>query len=66
MGNLLQGLKRRKVFLVAATYAVAAWLLIQVSELVLPNFDAPTWVNQTIIYVLLICFPLLLILFLGV
>jgi hypothetical protein len=40
MGNLLQELKRRKVFRVSAVYAVVAWLLIQVVDVVLPTFNA--------------------------
>ena len=36
MGKLLEELKRRKVFKVAAVYAVAAWVLIQVADTVLP------------------------------
>lgn len=54
MYNLLQELKRRKVFRVAAVYAVAAWLLIQVADVVLPTFGAPGWVNQTIIFLFII------------
>ena len=30
MGKLLEELKRRKVFRVAAVYAVVAWLLVQI------------------------------------
>ena len=62
MGNLLQELKRRKVFRAAAVYAVVAWLLIQVAGEILPTFDAPQWVNQTIILVLILGFPLALVL----
>ena len=51
MGNLFQELKRRKVFRVAAVYAIVAWLLIQIAGEVLPTFNAPEWVNQTIIFV---------------
>ena len=56
MGNFFQELKRRKVFRVAAVYAVVAWLLIQVSDVVLPTFDAPSWVNQTIIFLFILGF----------
>ena len=50
MGKLFEELKRRKVFRVAAVYAVVAWALIQVADVVLPTFGAPGWVNQTIIF----------------
>ena len=57
MGNLFQELKRRKVFRVAAVYAVVASLLIQVVVEILPTFNAPQWVNQTIILVLMLGLP---------
>ncbi len=50
MSGILQELKRRKVFRVAAVYGVVAWLLTQVSDVVLPTFGAPVWVNQTFIF----------------
>ena len=57
MGDLFQELKRRKVFRVAAAYVVIAWLLIQVTSTVLPTFNAPDWVNQSIILLFVIGFP---------
>ena len=62
MGNLFQELKRRKVFRVAAAYAIVAWLLIQVADVVLPNFNAPQWVIQTIILVLMLGLPVAVVL----
>jgi Na+-transporting methylmalonyl-CoA/oxaloacetate decarboxylase gamma subunit len=56
MGKLLEELNRRKVFRVAAVYAVVAWVLIQVADVVLPTFGAPEWVNQTIIFLLILGF----------
>ncbi len=35
MGKLFEELKRRKVFSVAAVYAVVAWLLIQIADVIL-------------------------------
>jgi hypothetical protein len=55
-------LKRRNVYRVAITYAVVAWLLIQVASILLPTFDAPLWVMKTLTLVLLIGFPLALVL----
>jgi len=34
-------LKRRKVYRVAAAYAVVSWRLIQAASIFLPTFDAP-------------------------
>ena len=62
MGNLFQEIKRRKVFRVAAVYAVVAWLLIEVTSTILPTFDAPTWVNQSVTLLLILGFPIALIL----
>jgi hypothetical protein len=62
MGNLFQELNRRKVFRVAAMYAIVAWLIIEVASEILPTFDAPQWVNQTLILFLILGFPLALVL----
>ena len=62
MGKLFEELKRRKVFRVAVVYALVAWVLIQIADVVLPTFEAPTWVNQTLIFLFIIGFPLALIL----
>jgi adenylate cyclase len=61
MRNLLQELNRRKVFRVAAAYVVLAWMLIQVVATILPTFEAPQWVAQSIILLLVIGFPIALI-----
>jgi TolB-like protein len=39
-------LKRRNVFRVGIAYGVAAWVLLQVADLVLENINAPEWVIQ--------------------
>lgn len=61
MGKLFEELRRRKVFRVAAVYAVVAWLLIEVTSTILPTFDAPAWVNQTVTLLLILGFPITLI-----
>ncbi len=53
MGNLFEELKRRKVFRVAAVYAVVAWLLIQIADTVMPALQLPDW-SVTFVTVLLI------------
>ena len=55
-------LKRRKVMRVAITYAVVAWLLIQVSATVFPQFDIPDWGARFVTLLLLIGFPVAIIL----
>jgi adenylate cyclase len=62
MSNLFQELKRRKVFRVGAAYAVVAWLLIQIASEILPTFEAPLWISQSIILILILGFPIALVL----
>jgi hypothetical protein len=45
-------LKRRNVYKVAITYAVVAWLLIQVASILLPTFEGPSWVLKAFIILL--------------
>ncbi len=49
-------LKRRHVDKVALAYAVVAWLLIQVASILLPTFDAPSWVMTAFIGLLVLRF----------
>ncbi len=47
-GGFFAELKRRNVFRVAVAYLVAAWLLLQVADIVLDNINAPDWVIQVV------------------
>jgi len=58
--SLFEELKRRNVFRVGAAYAVIAWLLLQVADIVIDNISAPEWVFQTFMLALLLGFPLAL------
>ncbi len=60
--SLIAELRRRKVFRVAAAYAVAAWGTAQIADLVLANTSAPPWVMQVILLVLALGFPIALVL----
>jgi TolB-like protein/Flp pilus assembly protein TadD/uncharacterized membrane protein (DUF485 family) len=60
--NLFAELKRRNVYKVAVTYAVIAWLLVQVASILLPTFEAPLWAMKVVIAVLAIGFPVALVL----
>jgi TolB-like protein/Flp pilus assembly protein TadD len=62
MPGLWDELRRRKVVRVAIAYAAAGWFLIQVADIVLDNFEAPAWIFQTILLLLIIGFPAALIL----
>lgn len=61
MASVWTELKRRNVVKVAVAYAIVGWLLIEVSSTVLPTFGAPTWVLQTITFVIILAYPLALI-----
>jgi hypothetical protein len=43
-------LQRRNVFRVAAAYAVIAWLLLQVTDVLGPILDLPDWVARLVLY----------------
>jgi serine/threonine-protein kinase len=55
-------LRRRSVFKVGAAYAIVAWLLLQITDIVLPTFNAPQWVLQTITFLLILGLPVAIIL----
>ena len=50
--SLFAELRRRNVFRVALTYAVVAWLLIQLASVFLPMLDAPDWIITTFVVLL--------------
>jgi len=56
--GLITELRRRNVFRVAIAYAVIAWVLAQVADLAFDNFGAPDWVPKSVLFVLLMGFPL--------
>jgi len=56
--TLVTELKRRNVFRVALFYIVAAWVVIQVAETLLPVFDVPDTAIRIIVLILALGFPL--------
>ena len=62
MGSLFQEIQRRKVFRVAAVYAVVAWVLIQVADTVLPALQLPDWTVTFITVFFILGFPIAVIL----
>jgi len=56
-------LKRRNVYRIAVAYAVAAWLLIQLSSILLiTTFQAPAWIMKVVVSVIVLGFPVALVL----
>lgn len=54
-------LKRRNVFKAAVAYLIMAWIVIQVSAIVLSGFGAPAYVFKIIVFVFCIGFPFWLV-----
>ncbi len=59
--SFIDQLKRRNIFRVGITYLIVAWLIAQVTELALDSFATPDWVVKTVLFLLLIGFPLALL-----
>ena len=60
--SFLGEIKRRKVFQVAAVYAVVAWLLVQIVDVVNEPLSLPDWFDTAVIMALAIGFPIALVL----
>jgi len=54
--NFFTELKRRKVYKVAAAYAVVSWLLIQAASIFLPTFAAPPCMMKAVVVFLALGF----------
>ena len=54
-------LRRRNVYRVAAAYLVVAWLLMQISDVVLGNIAAPGWIFQVLMLFLAIGLPIAMV-----
>jgi len=60
--SFIKELKRRNVFRVAIAYAIAAWLLIEITATTFPILKLPDWSVTLVTVLVLIGFPLALIL----
>ena len=60
--GLVSELRRRNVLRMAVLYAVAAWLIMQVAEVVIGLANLPEWIGPTILGLLAVGFPIALIL----
>lgn len=61
-GGLFAELKRRNVFRVGIVYAVVAWVLLQIGEIVFDFLEVPTWAGKVLIVFLALGLPVALIL----
>jgi TolB-like protein len=62
MRGFIEELKHRNVFRVGIAYVVAGWLIAQVADLATDAFNAPDWVMQALIILLLAGWPVALFL----
>ncbi len=60
--SFLGEIKRRKVFQVAAVYAVVAWLVVQIVDVVGEPLNLPGWIDAVVIVLLAAGFPIAVIL----
>jgi TolB-like protein len=55
-GNFFAELKRRNVYKVAVAYIVVAWLGLQAASILLPTFEAPSWVMKALVVIIALGF----------
>ena len=60
--SFFEELKRRKVIRIATSYVVAAWVLLQVADVISEPLGLPSWFQPTLIVGLAIMFPIAIIL----
>ena len=59
--SIKQELKRRKIFRVAAVYAVIAWGILQVIDVINAPLNLPDWFSTVTILLLAVGFPIALV-----
>jgi TolB-like protein/Tfp pilus assembly protein PilF len=60
--GLVSELRRRNVFRMAVLYVVAAWLIMQVAEVIIGLANLPEWLGPTLLALLAVGFPISLVL----
>jgi TolB-like protein/Tfp pilus assembly protein PilF len=58
MSSLWGELKRRNVVRVAIAFAVVSWLILQLTDVLMPILALPEWVGKLVLLLLLISFPI--------
>ena len=56
--SFFKELKRRNVFKIAIAYIIVSWLLLQVSDTLIPALHLPEWFHSGVAFVLIIGFPI--------
>ena len=60
--NFFVELKQRSVYKVGITYALVAWVLMQVASQIFPFFEIPNWAVRLVVLLLITGFPVALVL----
>lgn len=60
--RFLGEMKRRNVFRIGMAYIVAAWVLVQIGDIIATNYGAPPWVMGVVVTFVVSGFPLVLFL----
>ena len=55
-------IKRTRIMKIASGYAVVGWILLQAIETILPTFNSPEWIAQTLVFAIILGFPVALLL----
>src|SRR6478609_7787937 len=55
--SFFEQLKRRKVVRMAVAYAVVAWLLLQLADVLVPALNLPGWTIRLVTLLLILGFP---------
>ena len=59
--SFFEELKQRKVFRTATAYAVVAFVIMQIVEIVFPMFEIPDWAGRMVIILIFIGFPVIVV-----
>ncbi|MBT8075303.1 MAG: tetratricopeptide repeat protein [Gammaproteobacteria bacterium] len=59
--SFINKLKQRNVIRVAIAYAVGSWVLVEVSSVLLPTFNAPDWIMRALVLLLVCGLPVALL-----
>jgi TolB-like protein/tetratricopeptide (TPR) repeat protein len=59
--SLVSELKRRNVFKVTAAYIIVAWLLLQVSDTLVPALRLPEWFHSGVAFLLIMGLPIAIV-----
>ena len=59
--SFFEELKKRKVYRTAAAYAVVAFVIMQIIEIVFPMFGIPDWAGRMVIIILFLGIPITIV-----